>query len=164
MFNIGDKVVYPNQGVGTIVNIEQKDFLGNPQDYYYITLTNNLKVMLPTSRSEKVGLRNIIDSNELSQMFSDLDFLNETLDSLIDKNGKERFDINQTKIKSGTFSDYLEVVSLLSKIKNEHSLNSSEKQMLHNTKKILVAEISASKDISATDATSLLDKSIQTIF
>ncbi|MCR6515522.1 hypothetical protein M4I33_11645 [Clostridium sp. LY3-2] len=50
MFNIGDKVVYPSQGVGTIENIEQKDFLGNKQDYYYITLTNNLKVMLPTKK------------------------------------------------------------------------------------------------------------------
>lgn len=163
MFNIGDKVVYPNQGVGTITNIEQKDFLGNLKDYYYITLTNNLKVMLPTTHSQKVGLRSIIDSKQLNQIFSNLEFLTDTLDPLIDKKSKERFEINQNKIKSGSFSDYLEVVSLLSKIKKENTLNSSEKQMLHNTKKFLIAEISASKNISTDAATSFLDNSIKSI-
>lgn len=163
MFNIGDKVVYPSQGVGTIVNIEQKDFLGNKQDYYYITLTNNLKVMLPTSRSEVVNLRSITSEQELNQKLTNLNFLNDTVDIISSKNSKERFDINSTKIKSGSFSDYLEVVSSLHKTKEGHNLNSSEKQMLHNTKKILIAEISAAKNVSVTEATSFLENSLSTI-
>ncbi|WP_374707713.1 hypothetical protein [Clostridium sp. LY3-2] len=79
------------------------------------------------------------------------------------KNSKERFDINSTKIKSGSFSDYLEVVSSLHKTKEGHNLNSSEKQMLHNTKKILIAEISAAKNVSVTEATSFLENSLNTI-
>ena len=67
MFNVGDKIVYPMHGAGTIDSIEEKDILGEKQAYYIIKMPDEVKVMIPTSKAEQVGVRNIIDKEEASK-------------------------------------------------------------------------------------------------
>ena len=65
-FKEGDKVVYPNQGVGIIEYIEEKEFRGKLEKYYRIYLTNNkMQVLLPFSRVEKSHMRLISDPSYL---------------------------------------------------------------------------------------------------
>ena len=61
MFNIGDKIVYPMHGAGTIDSIEEKDVLGEKQSYYILKMPGEVKVMIPTAKAEQVGVRYIID-------------------------------------------------------------------------------------------------------
>ena len=61
MFNVGDKVVYPMHGAGVIQDIEEKNILGEKTSYYIIKMPGEVKVMVPTSKAEEVGMRNIID-------------------------------------------------------------------------------------------------------
>ena len=60
MFNVGDKIVYPMHGAGTIDSIEEKDILGEKQAYYIIKMPGEVKVMVPTVKAEEIGVRNII--------------------------------------------------------------------------------------------------------
>ena len=161
MFNIGDKIVYPNQGIGVIDIIEEKEFKGEREKYYTIHLFNNtMKLTLPLSRIEPSNMRLISDSKTLDSSLENIDkFLDDT-DEFAKINFKERKAINEVKIKSGTLDDYLEVICNLTQLKKEHSLNSSEKQMLNSTKKIVIEEISQSKNLSNDEATSLLDVSM----
>ena len=51
MYNVGDKVVYPMHGAGTIEGIEEKDILGEKQAYYIIKMPGEVKVMVPTAKA-----------------------------------------------------------------------------------------------------------------
>ena len=57
MFNVGDKVVYPMHGAGTIEGIEEKDILGEKQAYYIIKMPGEVKVMVPTSKAEILQIK-----------------------------------------------------------------------------------------------------------
>ena len=69
MFNIGDKIVYPMHGAGTIDSIEEKDILGEKQSYYILKMPGEVKVMVPTAKAEQVGVRYIIDKGTADKVF-----------------------------------------------------------------------------------------------
>lgn len=161
MFNVGDKIVYPSQGVGVIDLIESKEFKGKMQKYYKIHLFNNsMKLMVPFSVIESSHIRLVSDTEEIDNVFDNMDKFLDVDDDFTSNNFRERIAINNQKIKSGTLSDCIEVICNLSKINSKHSLNNVEKQMLTNTKKILIEEICQSKDLSNNEAEKLLEASI----
>ena len=73
MFNVGDKIVYPMHGAGTIDAIEQKDILGEKQDYYIIKMPGEVKVMVPISKASEVGVRNVINKDEAGKVLQVLE-------------------------------------------------------------------------------------------
>ncbi|MEG1255433.1 CarD family transcriptional regulator [Clostridium sp.] len=161
MFNVGDKIVYPNQGVGIVDFIEEREFKGKVQSYYKIHLLNDtMQLMLPFSRVEKSNIRLVSDEEIIDYKLKHINEFTMDMDELNSYNFKERAIINSEKLKSGTLMDYIEVVSNLTKLKDYNKLNTNEKQILDSTKKVLIEEISQSKDISNSEATSLLDDSM----
>jgi len=157
-FNIGDKVVYPNQGVGVIDLIEEKEFKGKKEKYYKIHLINNtMKLSLPLSRVKSANMRHISDSKTLDSKLNNIKYYVKEVDKLAKTNYKERNEIYSTKVKSGTLEDLLEIISNLTELKTIHDLNSMEKTILRNTKRILIDEIAQSKKISLDEAGYLLD-------
>ena len=160
-FNIGDKIVYPNQGVGIIDLIEEKEFKGKMEKYYKIHLINNtMNLSLPLSRIKSSNIRLISDSKILDSKLNNVKYYVKEVEQLSKTNYKIRNEIYSTKIKSGTLEDLLEIISNLTELKTIHSLNSMEKMILRNTKKILIDEIAQSKKISIDEASNLLDMSI----
>ena len=62
MFKVGDKVVYPHHGAGTVVKKERREVLGEKREYLTIQiLHNDMTVNVPAENAEKVGLRRVID-------------------------------------------------------------------------------------------------------
>ncbi|WP_143315041.1 CarD family transcriptional regulator [Clostridium sp. HBUAS56017] len=158
MLKPGDRIVYPNQGVGIVDIIEEKEFHGKTQKFYSIHLLNNsLKLTLPCSRIETSNIRLISDATTLDSLLNNVKRLEVTDCESKSANCKDRFATNSLKVKSGSLKDYIEVFLNLSLIKRQHSLNSSENQMLNTTKKVLIEEISLVKDISHIEADELLE-------
>ncbi|MEG0133329.1 MAG: CarD family transcriptional regulator [Clostridium sp.] len=158
MFNVGDKVVYPNQGVGIVDFIEERQFNGKIQSYYKIHLLNDtMQLMLPFSRVDKCNIRLVSDEKDLDYKLKHINEFSSDIDDLNKCNFKERAAINAEKLKAGTLMDYIEVVCNLTKLRDYNKLNTNEKQILDNTKKVLVAEISQSKEISNSEAVDLLE-------
>ena len=58
VFNVGDKVIHPSYGAGTILEINEKQ-VGEQQCTYYIIdlLTQAGTLMVPVSRADELGLR-----------------------------------------------------------------------------------------------------------
>lgn len=159
MFNIGDKIVYPMQGIGIIEDIEEKTFSGETQTYYIIKmLTNNMKIMLPSIRAKDLNVRLISDEATLENVLIALN--NKKWDSEEIPSSKQRYKINMDKIKLGSFEKNAEVVYDLTFINKKKPLNSNEKQMLKNTRKLLINEITLIKQISEDEAVSLLKENI----
>lgn len=159
MFKIGDKVVYPMQGSGIIENIEEKEFAGEKQQYYIIKiLNNNMKLMIPSSKISDSNLRLISNPDSLDETL--LKAQNGEFDCEETLNSKQRYNLNMEKFKTGSFEKGIEVISTLTTANSKKPLNSSEKQLLTNAKKLILEEIILSKNISEKEATSLLKSMI----
>ena len=160
MFNVGDKIVYPMHGAGTIDSIEEKDILGEKQAYYIIKMPGEVKVMIPTNKADQVGVRNIIGKDEASKVMSILGE-NETEMS---QNWNKRYRDNMDKMKSGDIYEVADVVRNLSFKQKEKGLSTGEKKMLSNAKQILVSELVLAEHASQEEVEKLIDNKISVSF
>ncbi len=147
MFNVGDKVVYPMHGAGTIEGIERKNVMDEEQDYYIIRMPiDDVRVMVPTDRAQTVGVREIADKDEAEKVYSILEKPMEKLSC--DSNWNKRYNSNIEKIKSGSLEEVTEVFKDLSHRHFEKGLSLGEKKMLNTSKNILLSELSLVQDES----------------
>ena len=160
MFNIGDKIVYPMHGAGTIDSIEEKNILGEKQNYYIIKMPGEVKVMVPTDKAEEVGVRNIINKEEAAKVMSVLG-QNETEMS---QNWNKRYRDNMDKMKSGDIYEVADVVRNLSFKQKEKGLSTGEKKMLNNAKQILVSELVLAEHASQEEVEKLVENKINISF
>ena len=160
MFNIGDKIVYPMHGAGTIDSIEEKNILGEKQNYYIIKMPGEVKVMVPTDKAEEVGVRNIINKEEAAKVMSVLG-QNETEMS---QNWNKRYRDNMDKMKSGDIYEVADVVRNLSFKQKEKGLSKGEKKMLNNAKQILVSELVLAEHASQEEVEKLVENKINISF
>ncbi len=138
MFKVGDKIVYPMHGAGTIESIEEKEVLGEKQKYYIMKMpVGDIKVMVPTKNAEMIGVRDVI-GNETAQGVLDVLSSNTTEMSA---NWNKRYRDNMEKMKSGDIYEVADVVRNLTFKQKEKGLATGEKKMLNNARQILVSEL-----------------------
>ena len=160
MFNVGDKIVYPMHGAGTIDSIEEKDILGEKQSYYILRMPGEVKVRIPTAKAEAVGVRNVIDKQSAEKVIGIL----EQDETLMDKNWNKRYRDNMEKMKSGDIYQVADVVRNLSFKQKEKGLSTGEKKMLNNAKQILVSELVLAEHATEDEVEKLVDSKINTSF
>lgn len=160
MFNVGDKIVYPMHGAGTIDAIEEKDILGEKQAYYIIKMPGEVKVMVPTAKAEEIGVRNIISKENAGKVFEIL----EENETEMSNNWNKRYRDNIEKMKSGDIYEVADVVRNLSFKQKEKGLSTGEKKMLNNAKQILVSELVLAEHASKEEVETLIDNKITMSF
>ena len=160
MFNVGDKIVYPMHGAGTIDAIEEKNILGEKQNYYIIKMPGEVKVMVPTDKAEGVGVRNIIGKEEAAKVMS---VLGENKTEM-SQNWNKRYRDNMDKMKSGDIYEVADVVRNLSFKQKEKGLSTGEKKMLNNAKQILVSELVLAEHASQEEVEKLVENKINISF
>ena len=160
MFNVGDKVVYPMHGAGTIEGIEEKDILGEKQAYYIIKMPGEVKVMVPTAKAEGIGVRDIIDKETAGKVFKVL----ETDSTQMDMNWNKRYRDNMEKMKSGDAYEIADVVRNLSFKQKEKGLSTGEKKMLLNAKQTLVSELTLAENSNKDQMEELINNTINNSF
>lgn len=155
MFKIGDKVVYPMHGAGVVEAIEEREILGESKQYYVLRLPiGNMKVMVPTSSGEEVGLRGVIDQEEVQKVFG---LLKDEVTSM-PVNWNRRYRANLEKIKSGNIYEVAEVVRNLACRDRERGLSSGEKRMLESARQILISELVLATELEEEKARTMLDE------
>lgn len=160
MFNVGDKIVYPMHGAGTIDAIEEKDILGEKQAYYIIKMPGEVKVMVPTAKAEEIGVRNIISKENAGKVFEIL----EENETEMSNNWNKRYRDNMEKMKSGDIYEVADVVRNLAFKQKEKGLSTGEKKMLNNAKQILVSELVLAEHASQEELETLIDNKITMSF
>src|SRR5205814_4365753 len=69
-FKVGDKAVYPAQGVAEVVSIEERDIAGARQRFYVLRiLDTDRRIMVPVKNAQTVGLRQVISEDEIREIF-----------------------------------------------------------------------------------------------
>jgi CarD family transcriptional regulator len=145
MFKVGDRVVYPMHGAGIIEAVEERDISGTIEKYYVIRLSmGEMKIMVPVSNVDLVGVREVIGKDEVVKV---LDIL-KSKTSIMSSNWNRRYRANMEKIKSGDIYEVAEVVRNLSLRDREKGLSTGERKMLENARQILLSELVLAQNIT----------------
>jgi CarD family transcriptional regulator len=150
MFKVGDLAVYPAHGVGRIERIEMREIAGSQESFLIIRiLENNMIIMVPSSNTSSVGLREIVNSDEVSKIFSILQKSDKSVDD--GQTWNRRYRDYMDKIKSGSVFEIAEVFRDLSTINRVKELSFGEKKMLDTARSLLVKEISLAENMKEED-------------
>ena len=156
-FHIGDKVVYPNHGVGIIEQISSRTIGATVEKFYLLKIkSSSLKVMVPFSNVNTVGLRRVVRNGEIQKI---LDFLT---DGECNNNAdwKYRFKENSERMRTGSLLDVAAVLKSLLVLNQSKPLSFREKKMLERARYLLVSELSLAKNLDEEHVEELLNKAL----
>jgi CarD family transcriptional regulator len=142
-FNIGDKVIYPNQGVGIIQDVCQRTIAGRQEQFYLLKITSNgSTVMIPLANVAQVGLRKLCTQAQLETLFQVLkdDFAKPNPD------WKNRYKLNVEKMRTGSIFEVAEVLKNLYFLSFQKSLSFREKKMFDRARQLVISEIATVKE------------------
>lgn len=158
MFNVGDKVVYPMHGAGVIEAVEEREVLGEKQRYYILRLPlGDMKVMVPLASVEGVGVRSVIDGDDVKKVYEILASAKTKMSS----NWNRRYRANLEKIKSGDVFAVAEVVKNLACRDREKGLSTGERRMLENAKQILISELVVAQEAQEDQVEKSIDEILE---
>ncbi len=148
-FAVGDKVVYPHHGAATIEKLEEKTAFGQTRDYFILRIAyGDMTVSVPADNTEGVGLREVINDEEVEEVFAVLG----KKEARMPTNWSRRYKNHIEKLKSGDIYQVAEVVRNLSLRDTDKGLSAGEKRMLGNARRILVSELSFALNVDEEEA------------
>ena len=160
-FEVGDKVIYPNHGLGIVERIEEKTILGTTCGFYHLRIiANETTVLVPVANVDGVGLRRAISDVEVERLFGLLG------DGKIDnhQNWKGRFKDNSDKMRSGSIYDVADVLKSLTFLAKSKSLSFREKRMLDRAKFLIISEVSEVMRETAASIEGRVDRALERCF
>ncbi len=158
MFQIGEVAVYPGHGVGKIESIEEKEFSGQKQSFYIIRiLDTDMTIMIPTDGAKNAGLRCVIESCDVTKVYSILKDKNITYDN---SPWNRRYKEYMERIKSGSIYEVAMVLKELYNLRHWKELSFGEKKMFEIARGLITKELS----ISLSKEEMKIEREIEKIF
>lgn len=157
IFQIGDKVVYPNHGVGVIEQISSRTIGPTVQKFYLLKIkASSLKVEVPFNNVGSVGLRRVVKNGEVTKI---LDFLT---DGKCDSNTdwKDRFKENSDKMRTGSLLEVAVVLKSLLLLSRTKPLSFREKKMLDRARYLLVTELAMARNVDELEIEDVLTRAL----
>ena len=156
-FDVGDKVVYPHHGAATIEKREKITFGGEQKEYLVLKLAfGDLTLKVPVDKVEEVGLRDVINDEEVEEVFAVL----RKKEARMPTNWSRRFKNHVEKLKSGDIYPVAEVVRNLSIRDKDKGLSAGEKRMLVKARQILVSELTFAIGVNEEEAENKLNEAL----
>ena len=157
MFKIGDKIVYPMHGAGTIDSIEKKEFLGEVKDYFILKMPiGDMDISIPTSKINEMNIRDVITKEEGDEVLKILD----DDPSDMSNNWTVRYRQNQEILKTGDIFEIAKMVRNLAILDNDKGLSTTEKKLLNRSRRILASELVMAGSLKKEEAEVMIDESI----
>ena len=156
-FRIGEKVVYPNQGVGTIENISTRSFGSAYEKFYLLRLGyGGTTVLVPFSNASNVGLRRVTKDREISRILS---FLSNGW-CAASPDWKVRSRQNRERMQSGDLLQAAEVFKSLLQVQIDKPLSFHEKGLFDRARHMLASEISIARNVAEVRAVKMLERAL----
>lgn len=155
-FSIGDKAVYPAQGVAEVVGIDNKEINNCVMAFYVLkVLDSEMQILVPKDKADQVGLRSVATEDEIEEV---LEILGDQ-DVHIDKQTwNRRYRGFMEKIKTGSLFEVAEVFRDLYRLKSTKPLSFGERRMLDTAKTLIVKEMSVVRSLSEEQVEAQLEK------
>src|SRR5215813_4156810 len=155
-FQVGDKAVYPAQGVAEIVGIDEKEISGKIQRFYVLRiLDSDMRILVPVDKAQQVGLREVATADEITEV---MDILREKGVHVDKQTWNRRYRGFMEKIKTGSLFEVAEVFRDLYRLKDQKTLSFGERRMLDTAKSLIVRELSISRNWTEQRVEKELDK------
>lgn len=152
-FHIGDKVVYPNHGVGVIEQISSRSIGASVEKFYLLHIkASSLKVMVPCHNAGSVGMRRVVRNGEVQKV---LDLLSVTEDGH-NVDWKDRFKENSDRMRTGSLIEVAGVLKSLIALHQAKPLSFREKKMLERARYLLVSELAMARNCEESQVEELL--------
>jgi CarD family transcriptional regulator, regulator of rRNA transcription len=136
---IGDKVIYPNQGLGVVEAIQEEAYDGQRFQVFHLRIIcNNTLVTVPSSTALEIGIRRPVTNGSIRKIFEFIG--NGDVDVTTDWKGRYKEHLNL--MKSGTLVDMATVLKSLYYLSLHKPLSFREKKMMEKAKELIVSEIS----------------------
>ncbi len=156
-FKIGDKVVYPNHGLGVIEKVESRPSGDREQEFLRMRIiSNDSTVMVPRRNAVNVGLRLVVSKKEVDQVF---DVLKDNRLKIFD-DWKGRFQENSDKMRTGSITEVAQVFKSLSHLALQKTLSYRERRMLDKAKYLIVSEIAEVASLEPTEVEVRVDRAV----
>ncbi len=156
-FKVGDKVVYPNHGIGVIEQIEKQEIGDYDAEFLRLRImANDSMVMVPKRNTVNVGLRPIVSKKEIDQVF---DVLKDNSVKVFD-DWKGRFQANSDKMRTGAIAEVALVFKSLSHLALQKNLSYRERRMLDRARYLIVSEIAEVSKLSEAEAEVKVDRAV----
>jgi CarD family transcriptional regulator len=151
---VGDRVVYPNQGVCLVSAIDVKEVAG--QKLTFVTMRreeDGAVVMVPQNKVTTIGVRKVASPEEVEQIYS---FLRSDSDKA-DLDWKQRARTNLDRMTQGGILGLAEVVKGLQVLSELRPLPTKERELYDNARHLLVSEVAAALNIPEVNAEDSID-------
>ena len=156
-FKVGDKVVYPNHGVGVIEQIMSASSSGIDSTFYRLRiLSNDSTVLVPTNNTSHVGLRKVLSRKDVDKVFKVL----RTGRVAITNDWKGRFQENSDKMRTGDIYEVARVLKNLTYLSKSKNLSYRERKMLDKSKYLIVSEIAEVANVPEDQIEAKVDKAV----
>src|ERR1700758_1136891 len=156
-FSIGDKVVYPNHGVGVIEQISSRTIGSQVERFYLLKIkASSLKVMVPFHNVDSVGLRRVVRNGEVQKI---VDFLTDG-ECENHADWKYRFKENSERMRTGSLLEVAAVLKGLLLLHQSKPLSFREKKMLERARYLLVSELAVAKNCAEAHIEEMLGKAL----
>jgi len=156
-FLVGQIAVYPNHGLCEVEKIVSKPIEGENKKFYCLrVMDNGMKVMVPSERTQELGLRPTIREKEVAKLFKHLQSSKIT----VYNSWKGRFKDNTERMRTGSLYDVVEVLKSLVFLSQKKELSFREKRMLEKARYLLVSEIAQVEGVEPMKIEDKLDEAI----
>lgn len=160
MFNVGDHVVNPLKGVGTINEVKEIEVLGEKTQVYVIN-TAKMDLQVPVDKAKSLGWRPIISKEKVENIFKIIRSPSKMEPFTSLENWNERYEELKEKIKRGSTKQLAEVVRDLTKNSKVYELNIKEREILQQSKESLVQELILASGLSKTRVGDKIDEALK---
>ena len=155
-FAVGDKAVYPSQGVAEVLGIEHKEIFGTIQRFYVLrVMESDNRILVPIDKSDQVGLRRVAGKEEIGEV---MQILREKEVQLDRQTWNRRYRGFMEKIRSGSLFEVAEVFRDLYRLKVLKPLSFGERRMLDTARGLIVQELSVAQAQDEANVEQQLDR------
>lgn len=157
-FKIGDNVVYPFQGAGTIAEICHQTIDGKIKDFFEVDFVyGNVKMLVPVENAENVGMRKVIEKDEIQKILDHIAI--ESL-GLLNQNWNKRQKECLERIKTADIYEIASIYKHFCLREKKKTLSSGEKKMMNSVMKSLLSEIHLASGKSLEEVENLVNDTI----
>ena len=128
-----------------MVALEQRDIGGSKTPVYILKIIDTgLKIMVPTINAGSVGLRDLINSKQVKEVYSILKSRDVPRDT---QTWNRRYREYMEKIKTGSVFEIAEVLRDLCVLRLSKELSFGERKMLDTARGLLTKELAIAKGV-----------------
>ncbi len=152
-FQVGDQVVYPPQGGGTIQAVVEREVLGRPQQYLKVVFVRgDMDVLVPLEKAQEVGLRRTVSEDEFDRLPEQA-----LLDTELPEQWPPRFRVEQDILARCDTFELARLIGTLTRRDTERGLASTEREILETARALLASELAVVRGSSLADGELWID-------